>query len=298
MKSELTLGSYTTMIRSCYDQSFKGYDLIGKKGITVCDYWRASFNNFLSDMGERPAGFRMVRKDREGNYNKENCVWRDSREYALEKGHIKMTDDLIRKLLNMVHKDGKKIDEICHLFPVKRQQLKTLAYGYGYRLPDYDYPLEKRGNKMPVVKLTKEDREQIVRRAATDESHETLAQQYGVTRRYIRKLAEASEKEELPKRRARETRERLTSLGFPDTPYGRRLFVRESLAAAKTRQIKKDGLDSSILEAIDGTQKLYDRLTDVEIMDATMRQVMSICRNNPPVYNAKDNESLPEYLIG
>ncbi len=46
------------------------------RGIVVCDKWRASFVEFLRDMGPMPkAGMEVDRNHSDGNYEPSNCKW-------------------------------------------------------------------------------------------------------------------------------------------------------------------------------------------------------------------------------
>lgn len=44
------------------------------RGISYCKEWKA-FSNFQSDMGNKPIGFTLERKDNNQGHNKTNCVW-------------------------------------------------------------------------------------------------------------------------------------------------------------------------------------------------------------------------------
>lgn len=65
------------MRKRCTDEGDYAYPEYGGRGITVCDRWMESFDNFYEDMGPRPDGLSLERKDVNGNYEPDNCKWAD-----------------------------------------------------------------------------------------------------------------------------------------------------------------------------------------------------------------------------
>lgn len=71
-----TYASWVCMLNRCYNPTDKSFARYGGRGISVCDRWKNSYPDFLSDMGERPIGKTIDRfPNKNGNYELSNCRW-------------------------------------------------------------------------------------------------------------------------------------------------------------------------------------------------------------------------------
>lgn len=72
--------SWEAMKARCYNKHNIGYEHYGAKGVRVCARWLNSFDRFYEDMGPRPEGMTLDRKDVNGNYEPGNCRWATGKE--------------------------------------------------------------------------------------------------------------------------------------------------------------------------------------------------------------------------
>ena len=100
----------------CLVPSSTSYPHYGGKGVTICERWlgKGGFANFLSDMGERPAGMSIDRRDNSKGYEPSNCRWVTRLEQNRNREHV--VGYVERALMRHMRRRGAKVADLAHAF--------------------------------------------------------------------------------------------------------------------------------------------------------------------------------------
>ena len=83
------------MIERTSNPRNKAYKDYGGRGITVCERW-LKFENFFADMGARPPGLTLDRRNNDGNYEPGNCRWATRHEQVVNRRMFKTNKSGVR----------------------------------------------------------------------------------------------------------------------------------------------------------------------------------------------------------
>ncbi len=104
--------TWRNMLTRCYNASGRDKENYQDRGITVCDRWKHSFENFYADMGEPPTTKHTLDRfpDVNGNYEPGNVRWATRKEQSRN----------LRKNIFITH-DGKTLTlkDWSFIVPVK-----------------------------------------------------------------------------------------------------------------------------------------------------------------------------------
>lgn len=77
------------MKQRCLNPNHTSYPRYGERGIKICEKW-LEFDGFFEDMGERPEGKTLERRNNNGNYEPSNCYWATNAEQYANRKNTKV----------------------------------------------------------------------------------------------------------------------------------------------------------------------------------------------------------------
>lgn len=121
-----TYRSWNSMRGRCNNPNDPSYADYGARGITVCERWQV-FENFLADMGERPDGTTIDRKDNNGNYDKDNCHWNTIQNQNRNRRTTKLTLEAVVEIAYQRITTKKPAGMIAEEFGVSIQTMSDIT---------------------------------------------------------------------------------------------------------------------------------------------------------------------------
>lgn len=81
--------TWIDMRRRCENPKNKVYKHYGARGITVCERWQ-NFADFVADMGDRPDGTTLERREGHKGYEPDNCFWATPEQQNNNRRNVKL----------------------------------------------------------------------------------------------------------------------------------------------------------------------------------------------------------------
>ena len=136
-KTSGTFSSWQDMVKRCTNPRNAAWENYGGRGITVCERW-LKFENFLADMGERPAGLTIDRINNDLGYFKANCRWATRAEQNRNTRAVKLTPEDVAVIRS--RSTGEKNRELAERLGVSLGTIKEVRRGHTWRASSDDQP--------------------------------------------------------------------------------------------------------------------------------------------------------------
>lgn len=115
----------------CYNKNEPHYADYGGRGISVCDRWNESFENFLQDMGLSPSLTHSIdRINNSGNYEPSNCFWATKKEQGGNKRNNRIILFNGKKMILQDWADHLKIPVSTLHFALKTSSFDKIYHRY------------------------------------------------------------------------------------------------------------------------------------------------------------------------
>jgi hypothetical protein len=121
------------MKQRCFNPANICFENYGGRGITVCDRWINSYENFLADLGQRPDGKTLDRIDNDRGYEPGNCRWATYSEQMRNKRCNVLNETTAMQIRWMFVDGGLKEKEIADAFEISLRVATDCARGITWR---------------------------------------------------------------------------------------------------------------------------------------------------------------------
>ncbi len=165
---------WLSMITRCTNPKANNYHLYGGRGIRICDKWRQSFMEFLSDVGRRPhPDLTIDRLDNDGHYEPGNVRWSTIKEQGNNRrtNHVLTVDGVSKTIMQWAESTG-----------ISRTTIGSRVQS-GWSMSDAILVRPRR------IKLTEADVREIKRLSKEDpQRHLDIAKRFGITRPTVSRI--------------------------------------------------------------------------------------------------------------
>lgn len=129
LSSSRTFHIWVNMRQRCGNPKNPAYKNYGGRGITVCDRWQDSFENFLADMGHPPSPeLSIERIDNNAGYSPENCKWASASEQVRNRRPLPRTG-----LKHVVNGETLTVYEVSERYNLRPSTIyKRLSLGWSW----------------------------------------------------------------------------------------------------------------------------------------------------------------------
>lgn len=122
VKPSPTYQSWRAMRKRCL-VGRRGYK---DRGIEIDPRWN-SFENFLADMGERPPGMTLDRRDNDGDYGPDNCRWATPPEQGQNRRTTRLTPEVAVQVRWLCVDGGYSQREVARAFGFAFQTISKVV---------------------------------------------------------------------------------------------------------------------------------------------------------------------------